>query len=169
MGQGSLMTAYNLLYYPDFEPNPAWLRRVLLLADSVTRIVPNDVRLKDSDDLLALQDSSPGCLDQISPEDRDITIESDRLPRLKKAFAFLGRSKVRPPKGTVTISISRDGGVSVDGHVFLHNAKISPAIHDALLRNGLIMDGLGEISSQEVFSGGDPFGVMPRVHSGEAV
>jgi hypothetical protein len=145
------MTAYPLLYYPDFQPDPVWLRRILLLADSVTRIVPNDIHLNDPDDLLALQDSVPGCLGRISPDERDITIESVELPRLAKAFAFLGRSKARLSKKTVTISISNEGAVSIIDHVFLHSAKVSPAIHEELLRNGLIISGLETLSGREGF------------------
>jgi len=146
------MKPYTLLYYPDFHPNEIWLRRVLLLADGVTRIVPTDVKLDDTEDLLALQDSIPGSLSTISPEEGDVAIERDDLPRLAKAFAFLARSH-RPKKKRkkITIQISDDGSLSIAGHVFLHTAKVSPVIHKQLSRNGLILPGLEKISGQEGF------------------
>src|SRR5689334_20886536 len=65
----TLMSAYTLLYYPGFHPNAIWLRRILLLADDVVRIVPADANADDPDDLLELQNSVPGCLRAISPEE----------------------------------------------------------------------------------------------------
>src|SRR5712692_11605548 len=50
------MNEYRVLYYPDFSPDPAWLRKVLLLFDAVVRIVPEDVHPDDPDDLVWLQD-----------------------------------------------------------------------------------------------------------------
>ncbi|MGA2337429.1 MAG: hypothetical protein ABSG08_18820 [Terriglobales bacterium] len=145
------MKTSTLLYYPDFHPNASWLRRILLLADDVTRIVPLDVELHDPQGLLALQDSVPGCLRTISPEKADIAIENDHLPRLVKAFAFLARSRSKASKETVTIVIAPDGSSSIVGHVFLHSSKVSPVIHDELRRNGLILSGLERISGQKGF------------------
>ena len=145
------MSNYTLLYYPSFSPESAWLRRVLLLADEVKRIVPNDVEIHDPDDLLALQDSIPGCLSAISPLGSDVAIENDTLPRLRKAFAFIARSKSKRSRKTFTVEISADGAMSVAGHVFLHNAKLSPIIHEELRRHQLTISWLGKLSSQEGF------------------
>jgi hypothetical protein len=41
------MLQYRVLYYPDFSPDSVWLRRVLMLTDSVMRIVPSDVKPDD--------------------------------------------------------------------------------------------------------------------------
>jgi hypothetical protein len=149
--RATIMTTYTLLYYPGFHPNAVWLRRVLLLADDVTRIVPTDVDAEDPDDLLALQDFIPGCLHAISPEERDVAIENRRMPRLAKAFAFLAQSRRKPSKQTVEIRITKNGFLSIVGHVFLHSAKVSPVIHEELRRNKLVIDGLERLSDREGF------------------
>jgi hypothetical protein len=138
------MSEYALLYYPDFHPDSVWLRRVLLLSDSVTRIVPTDVELDDPDELHALQDSIPSCLRTISPEERDVSIEEQNLPRLTKAFAFLARSQRKGSKRKITMTISPGGSISIAGHVFLHPGKVSPVIQGELQRHGLILDGFGQ-------------------------
>jgi hypothetical protein len=145
------MSKYTLLYYPDFHPDPVWLRRVLLLADDVKRIVPTDVELRDPDALIALQDSIPGCLSEISPKQSDVAIENDNLPRIAKAFALLAQSRGRRAKKRATIEFSTDGSLSVIGHVFLHNAKLSPLIREELRRNKLIIDELGSLSDRKGF------------------
>jgi hypothetical protein len=141
------MNNYTLLYYPDFHPDPVWLRKILLLADNVTRIIP-DVALRDlddPDDLLALQDSNPGCLSVISPEKDDVSVESDNMPRLKKAFALLAQAQGRGAKTKVEITLSNDGSVSIAGHVFLHSAKVSPFIYEELGRNALMLSGFEDV------------------------
>jgi hypothetical protein len=145
------MTSYSLLYYPDFQPDAVWLRRVLLLADNVTRIVPSDVELRDPPNLLALQDCIPDCLRRISPQQGDVAIEEENLPRLAKAFSLLARPRGKSPKKKVTILISKDGSQSLVDHVFLHNSKISEAIKEELRRNDLILDGFEKMSGQDGF------------------
>src|SRR5580692_10433998 len=105
------MNPYSLLYYPGFHPDAIWLRRVLLLADNLTRIVPTDVHTGDPDNLLALQECIPGCLQSISPEPRDIAIEENDIPRLARAFAFLARShpKRSSKRVEITMVISETG------------------------------------------------------------
>jgi hypothetical protein len=143
------MKAYTVLYYPDFHPNVVWLRRVLLLTDQVTRIVPTDVKLNDTEKLLELQDSIPGCLSAISPKEDDIAIERGSLPRLTKAFSFLGRSQRRKTtQRKIVIEISNNGSISIAGHVFLHNAKISPVVNEQLRRNGLVIRDLDNLSEE---------------------
>src|ERR1700722_20561339 len=136
------MNTYNLLYYPGFHPSPIWSRRILLLADSLTRVVPTDVPASDPDDLVALQDAVPGCLRSISPEETDVAIEDHEMPRLASAFAFLAASHSTASKNRVKISISESGSISVLGYMFLHHDKVSPKILTALRHNKLIIEGL---------------------------
>ncbi|MGA2904245.1 MAG: hypothetical protein ABSD98_10465 [Candidatus Korobacteraceae bacterium] len=133
------MSEYALLYYPDFQPDPVWLKKVLLLADRVTRIVPTDVKLDDPDELLRLQSHVPDCLSSLAPREDDIALDSQNLPRLKKAFAHLGQSNDVGRARNVTIQIS-GGTVSFEGHTFLHASKVSPEIEEALRRNGLMLE-----------------------------
>ena len=136
------MNAYSLLYYPGFHPNPIWLRRVLLLTDHLTRVVPTDVPTSDPEGLLALQEVVPECLRSISPVETDITIAYHEMPRLARAFAFLAASRGEASKRRVEISISENGSISILGHVFLHHDKVSPKILEELRRNKLIIEGL---------------------------
>jgi hypothetical protein len=144
------MSNYALLYYPDFSPDPAWLRRILLLADQVARIVPNDVDPGDPEDLLAMQERIPDCLSTISPEPEDVALESDGLPRLSKAFAYLAES--RGSRSAKQIEITFSGGdVSIAGHVFLHDSKLSSVVRSELRSKGLVIDELSELYGQDGF------------------
>ena len=80
---------YRVLYYPDFEPDPTWLRRILMVCDGVIRIVPTDVILDDPDDVKRLQDAVEGGLDRISPEAGDTAVEYADRDRLSKSFRAL--------------------------------------------------------------------------------
>jgi hypothetical protein len=135
------MNEYSLLYYPGFHPNPIWLRRVLLLTDNVTRVVPTDVPVSDPEDLLALREAMPECLRSISPVETDITIADHEMPRLARAFAFLAASRSEASKRTVEISISKNGSISILGYMFLHQDKVSPKILEELRRTKLIFEG----------------------------
>jgi hypothetical protein len=65
------------------------------------------------------------------------------MPRLAKAFAFLAKSRPKrsSEKVKIEVVISKTGSISILGHVFLHHAKVSPAIRDELRRNKLIIEG----------------------------
>src|SRR5215467_4127458 len=101
------MLVYRVLYYPDFSPASDWLRRVLMLSDTVIRIVPSDVTPDDSEGLLRLQDAIPGCLIAEAPEEGDIAIEPGDEARLRKAFALLGK-KAKKSSRTIKINIAPD-------------------------------------------------------------
>jgi hypothetical protein len=136
------VNTYTLIYYPGFYPNPIWLRRVLLLVDDLTRIVPTGVPTQDSPELLALQEAIPECLRSISPEARDVEIENHDIHRLTKAFAFLARSRKPTSRDKVEMVFSNDGSMSISGHTFLHHEKVSPRIYDELSRHKLMIPGL---------------------------
>jgi|SRR5208283_3606501 len=144
------MNRYTLLYYPNFHPDPVWLRKILLLADNITRIVPDEALrdLDDPDELLRLQDTIPGCLSTISPDKDDVSIESDNLPRLKKAFALLAKAQGKGANKKVEILIDQNGSLSIGAHVFLHNAKVSPVIYEELRRNALLLSGFENLGRQ---------------------
>lgn len=131
-----------------------------MLADDVVRIVPQDVDAADPDELLELQDSVPGCLRAMSPEEPDVAIETDDMPRLAKAFAVLARSRRRHSKKKIAIEISRSGSISIVGHVFLHHAKVSRAIHEELRRHGLLIEGLSDELRRNGLSGAKGFLVV---------
>jgi hypothetical protein len=144
------MIKYRVLYYPDFSPSPEWLRRVLLLSDNVVRIVPSDVTPQDADDLLRLQDVIPDCLTAIAPEDSDIAIEPGDEPRLTRAFELLGKRSKKSAR-TIKVIISPDGSLSVAGHVFLHDSKLSKFVLQQLEANKLSIESLKGLSPSERF------------------
>jgi hypothetical protein len=144
------MIKYRVLYYPDFSPSPEWLRRVLLLSDNVVRIVPSDVTPEDAEDLRRLQDVIPDCLTAIAPEDSDIAIEPGDEPRLARAFELLGKRSKKSAR-TIEVIISTDGSLSVAGHVFLHDSKISNFVLHQLRANKLAIESLKGLSPSERF------------------
>src|SRR6185503_6472983 len=138
------MSRYSVLYYPDFHPDSRWLRRVLLLADEVSRIVPLEADVKDPDDLAALQATIPNCLRSVPPQGHDVTFEASDLSRFVKTFAYIrGLKKGKTgDRQELVVHIAPGGAVSVQGHVFLHDSKMSSAVREELARHGLLVDGL---------------------------
>jgi hypothetical protein len=130
------MENYSVLYYPHFQPSVQWLKAILLLVDDVTRIVPKDVDPGDNDQLKELTQIIPGCLKSIAPNDFDIDIDDVNMQRMNKAFREIGKNLKTVENVTVDLRI--DKGISVGGHVFLHQSKVSKQIHDALIENKLL-------------------------------
>jgi hypothetical protein len=133
------MIEYELLYYPNFQPDVVWLKKVLLLSDRVNRIVPADVTLHDPDELLRLQAAIPDCLSSIEPRGEDVALENNNFRRLKRAFELLAEANTTHNDRSITITISGDA-ISFEGNTFLHASKLSPMILDALRQNHLILD-----------------------------
>lgn len=127
---------YQVLYYPDFVPDGIWLRRILLLADGVVRIVPTDVSPEDSADILRIREALPDCLTSVAPDSHDVAIEDGEHLRLARIFELLGGQR-RDSGSEVTVEISTDGGLSVADHVFVHDAKLSAFVLDQLRMNDL--------------------------------
>lgn len=136
------MTDYRVLYYPNFVPDALWLRRVLLLTDGVYRIVPDDVSPEDSEDVLRLQDAIPSCPESLAPTTNDVSVAHGEEPRLTQFFEALASDR-RKRSGDLTVEISSGGRVSIPGHVFVHDAKLSAFIVGELTRNGLLIEDLG--------------------------
>jgi len=144
------MLEYQVLYYPDFSPASSWLRRVLMLSDNVIRIVPPDVKPNDSADLLRLQEDIPGCLTAIAPEKGDVAIEPDDKLRFNRAFELLGKKSKKAAR-TITITVDTNGSLSIAGHVFIHDSKISDFIEQELRTNKLSIESLRGLSPSENF------------------
>lgn len=137
------MVEYRVLYYPDFSPDSTWLRRILLLSDKVIRIVPADVTPDDPDNLRRLQDVIPECLTSVAPEDSDVAVESGDAERLERAFQLLGKTYQKDSQ-KIEITVSSSGGLSVAGHVFVHDSKLSKFVQQRLKANRLLVDALRE-------------------------
>ncbi len=87
---------------------------------------------------------SPGACAQYRPKNAHVAIETQELPRLGKAFAVLAHSRPKRPKKRIAIEISEAGSISIEGHVFLHHAKVSHTIHEELRRHGLLIEGFAD-------------------------
>lgn len=136
------MTDYRVLYYPNFVPDALWLRRVLLLTDGVYRIVPDDISPDDSEDILRLQDAIPSCLESLAPTTNDVSVAYGEEPRLTQFFEALASDR-RKRSRELTVEMSSGGRVSIPGHVFVHDAKLSDFVVGQLTRNGLLIEDLG--------------------------
>lgn len=121
------MSEYTVLYYPSFHPDPAWLRKVLLLADHVARIVPTEVALGDPAPISELLRVLPDALVNLAPTADDITLDDLSLSRVGKAFRLLSRNPIIPQDRT-ELTIHKGGGISVAGHMFLHRSKVAPEV-----------------------------------------
>jgi hypothetical protein len=141
------MNDYKVLYYPDFAPDPTWLRKILLLSDGVVRIVPADVDPKDPDDLKRLQDEMQGCLSSVGPDENDVAIEHGDEPRLARMFALLGQ-KGKGEAAHIDITISSDGRLAIADHVFVHDSKLSSFVQEELQRNGLLIESAGDLAPE---------------------
>jgi len=138
------MEIYSVLYYPHFQPSPHWLKAILLLVDEVIRIVPHDVDPGDRDQLKELIQEIPGCLRSIAPTDYDVNIDDINVLRMNKAFRQIRANLPMIQDGKIELKIKGDS-ISVAGHVFLHQSKVSKQIHDALIENDLLDPILQEI------------------------
>lgn len=141
------MNDYRVLYYPDFTPDPTWLRQVLLLSDGVVRIVPSDVDPHDPDAVEELTEEISGCLSTMVPTAADIAIEHGEEDRLARVFALLGKATSQPPS-SLNIRIS-DGKLGIAGHVFVHDSKLSDFVRSQLRDNGLVLEAAAKLAPQD--------------------
>lgn len=137
---------YRVLYYPHFQPNPRWLLKILLLTDQVERIVPEDADTEDSDRIKELIQEIPGALVSESPKNLDIEFDALTMSRLKQAFRFIRERSFPEAKRQFELRFGQGGTLAIDGHVFLHHAKVAPRVRDLLIEEGLLLPSLEEIT-----------------------
>ena len=134
------MSLLSVLYYPNFEPNPKWLRSVLLLVDEVVRIVPEEAEHADSPATRQLLDAMPGCLKRISPLPEDKSFDSLNFHRLQKAFRHIRDKNSGKPKKNFDLTIHQDGSVQMKGNAWLSNEKVEQRVRDLLFEYDLAAD-----------------------------
>lgn len=125
-----------LLYYPDFYPNPTWLRAVLLLNDEVSRIVPSDVKLDDPEPLREIA-GELGALTRISPEGIHTEPYTASAEWMERAFGIISRESQSQKARRITLQFS-GGHIEYPGNVLLRDGKLSKRVHEMLERYGLI-------------------------------
>ena len=141
------MNQYRVLYYPHFRPNPRWLLSILLLIDEVDRIVPKDADPEDPNLIRELIQEIPGAFVSYSPDIQDIQLEPLTLARLKQAFRHIREQSFGDKKHSVQLRL-RGGTVEIDGHVFLHHAKVESSVRDLLVEEGLLVPSLEDMTRE---------------------
>lgn len=136
-----------LLYYPDFYPDAAWLRSVLLLNDEVSRIVPKDVVLDDPESLREIE-GDLGALTRISPEGAHTEPYATSAEWLDRALGVIARELgSRPDSKEIRIVIS-GARIEFSGNVFLYDQKLSHRVREMLVNHGLLNPDLQDIARE---------------------
>lgn len=131
------MSAWPLLYYPDFHPSSTWLRSVLLLVDDVKRIVPEDVDTRDPEDLKELA-GELGVLSPVSPSDTQIRPIGEDLAWLERTFELIAAERKLSGKRPVSILVRKSGSIQIQGWTSLFDRKLSDQVRLLLEKNGLV-------------------------------
>lgn len=126
---------YRILYYPSYDPTEVWLRGMLLLADEVIRIIPDDANHRDPDYINRISTMIPNVVSRLSPTILDTQLDSVNLDRLERALYIIERSEDRDKR---VININRDGTFTIQGHVSLHLSKLSDDVRRLLDRYQLL-------------------------------
>lgn len=132
------MVKSNILYYPNFEPDPFWLKNMLLFFDSIGRIMPKDYDYSPSYQISELLDMDPNCLDDIEPKEKFVKMNSEHLDRFEKAFKIINPNPKNKRK--FKLSIDNENRVSCKGYSFLHSSKFCERIKQLLYDYELIFD-----------------------------
>ena len=151
--------SYSVLYYPNFQPELEWLKSMLFVSDTVERIVPENVDLKDPLELKDLLSVMPGSLKSIPPEHSDVQLDSRQLERLDKVFYWISkRLGGGAPSGEATGEVDE----MVRSRVFLHQAKASHEVRKMLVAHRLLDPALQEMGA--ILGAGDRL-VVPQLAS----
>src|SRR6266481_1114424 len=126
-----------LLYYPDFYPNPTWLRAVLLLNDEVSRIVPKDVELADPEPLREIA-GELGALSRIAPEGIHTEPYATSAEWMERAFSIIARESHSNEK-TRRISTQLSGArTEYPENILVRDEKLCARVREMLDKNRLI-------------------------------
>ncbi len=110
---------YTVLYYPEFDPSDAWLRRHLLLCDQVVRIIPRAALHNDPPHIRRLRAAIPGAISEISPTRDDVSPSQIQVKRLNRAFKILSQLD-----GGSELA-NADAARSFPSFMELHSAKLT--------------------------------------------
>jgi hypothetical protein len=117
------------LYYPDFEPDPAWMRAQLLFFDKVESIIPAEVKWTPDPVNDALFQKEPSVFAPI----REIQYLSDDhpvdWPTLKRACKLIHEEF----EASIGSNAQRSGAITPH-----HKSKLTERIYDTFLEYGLV-------------------------------
>jgi hypothetical protein len=142
-----MVAAPPLLYYPDFYPDPTWLRSVLLLNDKVCRIVPRDVQLEDPEPLKQIA-GELGALSRISPERVHTEPYAESAEWLNRALGIIAEELRSRGESRKLQMILSGGTVQFSGHVFVYDVKLSHRVREMLTRHGLLDSKLQHLATK---------------------
>lgn len=132
------------LYYPDFEPDPAWLRAQLLFFDKVESIIPTDVEWTPDPLNDALFQKKPKLF---APIRKTVYLPGDYrldLPTFDRACKLIKEEYGAADPREIEFQINKKTSErQVDRRSWLHNSKLNPAILTTLRENGLVIEEKG--------------------------
>src|SRR5579859_2264959 len=143
---------YPILYYPKCEPSQKWLRSILLFFDEIRRIIPADAEHVDSINTQRLIQLMPDAFKTVSPNEKDKNIDELNFSRLERAFALIKDQAGGTPFKSFTFEFDQEGHVSMQGNVWLSNAKLEKRVRELLFKYDLANDIFNP------FTGSRPFG-----------
>ncbi|XVV11414.1 hypothetical protein ACQP2X_42330 [Actinoplanes sp. CA-131856] len=127
----------NLLYYPKIEPPHNWLRRTLLLTDSIGIFVPSVDDLDFTDRLYDLQQSLPdGTIREVTADTDDVKLPPDMEFYLDRALGLIARE---PAMSGYQVNITA-AGAGIEGYAFVHESKFTDKSFAMLSHHGLAGD-----------------------------
>lgn len=145
------MKRKSILYYPEIEPDIAFLKRYLLFFDTISRIVPKNIEPQSDD----FRDS----LNILRPYIKDIepkpytSLNEKELDRLDKAFRYISKSRqTEAVRDEIKIIIDKNGAstISVLGFAFTHMDKMTGRIIEMLNEHRLISPATKALPDLEV-------------------
>ncbi len=131
------MPAFNVLYYPSWNPPVKWFRSMLLFFDRVEVIRPKDVCPQydpANEDVFNLV---PHVFGEIKRHQYEMQLNVRNKEILKNAFGYIAQT-LAPQKKKVKVRVFKDGNISVPGYSRLHVSKIPPYVSHLLEKNSLI-------------------------------
>lgn len=141
------MPKFEALYYPDYEPPEKWLRKYLLVFDTIRSIIPITANVKLQDYILEMQDKIPNSFVPESPMKSDLEYIDFNINRLDKSFKLIKekerteRVKRTGPK-IAKVCFNRKHKLfefePSAGEFFIHADKLTQFIYSSLDKHKLI-------------------------------
>lgn len=140
------MTVFNALYYPTWNPPVEFFRATLLFFDRFEVIIPEDVPANYDEANARVVDLVPDAFFERRERRYDLDFDSGGWQRFERALDLLVEEA--PPSKTISLHIEPSGKQRIEGHVFLHDAKIGHRIKEALEERRLLRPDLDFLAGE---------------------
>jgi hypothetical protein len=124
-------------------PNPVLSKLRSKRCMVARNIIPDDANHDDPEHIIRLADLLPGSIRRIAPSIEDTRSNEVYLDRLERALHIIERTLDRR---TMSIDITPDGKLTIEGHVFLHLSKLSDEVAELLRRHRMMMEKWDDVS-----------------------